>query len=439
MGVVMGTQMHLASLIYSTGLHQASWRLTDSPIERIGDIEYQIEIAQMAERGCLDAIFLADGQYVSGESTGHLSYFLEPLTTLTAISRHTQYIGLIGTVSSTFYDPYNAARLLGSLDHISQGRAGMNIVTSQMDVEGQNHSMAQLPPLQERYERAEEFVAVLKKLWSSFNPRALIHNRDTGQGIDAQFLEEINHNGKYFQINGPLNIPSSPQVYPLLCQAGTSIPGRELAAKQVDVIFSIAWNQSDSKAFSKDLTERTQKYRNIKDKPLILPGLTVYVADTVEEAQKKVNELDQFVDNEDKLLQIERSIGQDISQWQMDEPIPSLPRYEDLTVKIGSKARYEAIRHAIETEHLTLRELLQRVNTWMGHKTIVGDPVMVADTMQEWFETGACDGFILTPPTYPDMFENFIDKVIPILQERGLFRTEYKEKTLRARFKREVN
>ncbi|WP_251521534.1 LLM class flavin-dependent oxidoreductase [Staphylococcus sp. Marseille-Q6910] len=147
----MGTQMHLASLIYSTGLHQASWRLTDSPIERIGDIEYQIEIAQMAERGCLDAIFLADGQYVSGESTGHLSYFLEPLTTLTAISQHTQYIGLIGTVSTTFYDPYNVARLLGSLDHISHGRAGMNIVTSQMDVEGQNHSMAQLPPLQERY------------------------------------------------------------------------------------------------------------------------------------------------------------------------------------------------------------------------------------------------------------------------------------------------
>lgn len=434
----MTKQMHLAALIYSTGLHQASWRLPQSQIEKIGTIEYQQEIAQIAERGCLDAIFLADGQYVSGEHTGNISYFLEPITTLTAISQKTQYIGLIATISSTFYDPYNVARLLGSLDHISHGRVGMNIVTSQLDIEGQNHSLEKLPDLSERYDRADEFVSVLKQLWKSFDSKALIHDRTTGQGIDFSFVKEINHQGKHFQVKGPINLPSSPQVFPVLCQAGTSLPGRDLAAKHVDVIFSIAWNKMDAQSFSEDLSKRTETYRNIKEKPLILPGLTVYVGDTVEEAQSKADELDQFINIEHKLKQIERSIGQDVSHWAMDKKVPELSPYDSLTVKVGSKARYEAIRNAVETEHLTLRDLIKRVDTWMGHKTIIGDPTSIADTMQAWFEEDCCDGFILMPQTYPDMFEAFIDKVIPILQERGLFRTEYKELTLRERLKREV-
>nr|WP_259339674.1 NtaA/DmoA family FMN-dependent monooxygenase [Staphylococcus succinus] len=360
------------------------------------------------------------------------------MTTLTAISQKTQYIGLIATISSTFYDPYNVARLLGSLDHISHGRVGMNIVTSQLDIEGQNHSLEKLPDLSERYDRADEFVSVLKQLWKSFDSKALIHDRTTGQGIDFSFVKEINHQGKHFQVKGPINLPSSPQVFPVLCQAGTSLPGRDLAAKHVDVIFSIAWNKMDAQSFSEDLSKRTETYRNIKEKPLILPGLTVYVGDTVEEAQSKADELDQFINIEHKLKQIERSIGQDVSHWAMDKKVPELSPYDSLTVKVGSKARYEAIRNAVETEHLTLRDLIKRVDTWMGHKTIIGDPTSIADTMQAWFEEDCCDGFILMPPTYPDMFEAFIDKVIPILQERGLFRTEYKELTLRERLKREV-
>lgn len=434
----MKKQMHLASLVYSTGLHPSSWRLEDSKIEQIGSIAYQQELAQIAERGCLDAIFLADGQYISGEHTGHLSYFLEPITALTAISQVTKHIGLIGTISTTFYDPYNVARLLGSLDHISNGRAGLNIVTSQLDIEGQNHSMESLPPLEQRYERADEFVTVLKKLWQSFDYRALIHNRQSGKGIDFSLVKEINHKGRYFQVKGPINLPSSPQVYPVLCQAGTSIPGRKIAAKHVDMIFSIAWNQADAKQFKADIESRVAQLDDNAAGPLVLPGLSVYVADTLAEAEQKVAALNVYTDVEKKIQQIEQSIGQDTTEWHLDDPVPQLPPYESLTVKVGSKARYQAIQRAVEVERLTFRDLIARVDTWMGHKTIVGDPIMVADMMQTWFESGSCDGFILMPPTYPDMFEAFIDKVIPILQERGLFRTEYTEQTLRERIKREV-
>lgn len=428
---IMKNQMHIVSLIYSTGLHPASWRLENSRIDEIGQITYQQEIAKIAERGCLDAIFLADGQYISQENTGHLSYFLEPITTLTAISQITKHIGLIATLSSTFYDPYNTARLIGSLDHISHGRAGINIVTSQFDNEAGNHSMTQLPPLNERYKKAEEFVHVLKQLWQSFDSHALINDRKSGRGIEWSLVNEINYEGDYFKVKGPINIPSSPQIYPVLCQAGTSIPGRDFASKAVDMIFSVAWNKADAKRFLKDIEKRTEQLNKSEGRPLILPGLTVYVADTMEEAKEIRAALDRFIDVNEKIKQIEQSIGQSVEGWDLDAVVPSLPSYDNLTTKVVSKARYEAIRSTIETESLTLRELAQRVSTWMRHKTIVGDPITVADMMQEWFEEECCDGFTLMPPTYPDMFEAFIDKVIPILQERGLFRKAYTGTTLR--------
>jgi alkanesulfonate monooxygenase SsuD/methylene tetrahydromethanopterin reductase-like flavin-dependent oxidoreductase (luciferase family) len=204
------------------------------------------------------------------------------------------------------------------------------------------------------------------------------------------------------------------------------------------MIFSIAWNQADAKQFKADIESRVAQLDDNAAGPLVLPGLSVYVADTLAEAEQKVAALNVYTDIEKKIQQIEQSIGQDTTEWHLDDPVPQLPPYESLTVKVGSKARYQAIQRAVEVERLTFRDLIARVDTWMGHKTIVGDPIMVADMMQTWFESGSCDGFILMPPTYPDMFEAFIDKVIPILQERGLFRTEYTEQTLRERIKREV-
>lgn len=204
------------------------------------------------------------------------------------------------------------------------------------------------------------------------------------------------------------------------------------------MIFSIAWNQADAKQFKADIESRVAQLDDNAAGPLVLPGLSVYVADTLAEAEQKVAALNVYTDIEKKIQQIEQSIGQDTTDWHLDDPVPQLPPYESLTVKVGSKARYQAIQRAVEVERLTFRDLIARVDTWMGHKTIVGDPIMVADMMQTWFESGSCDGFILMPPTYPDMFEAFIDKVIPILQERGLFRTEYTEQTLRERIKREV-
>lgn len=223
--------------------------------------------------------------------------------------------------------------------------------------------MMQLPPLNERYKKAEEFVHVLKQLWQSFDSHALINDRKTERGIDWSLINEINQEGEYFKVKGPINLPSSPQIYPVLCQADTSLPGRDFASKAVDMIFSVAWNKADAKRFLKDIEKRTEQLNKSEERPMILPGLTVYVADTMEEAKGKRVALDRFIDVDEKIKQVERSIGRSVEGWDFDAVVPSLPSYDKLTTKVVSKSRYEAIRSAIETESLTLRELAQRVST----------------------------------------------------------------------------
>lgn len=427
-GSTMSKEMHLTALVYSTGLHPDSWRLPNSHVEELGSIDFQIRMAKLAERGKLDAFFLGDGQYISEEGTGQISYYFEPITALAAISQETEYIGLVSTISSSFYEPYLAARMLSSLNQISQGRIGANIVTSQFDLEAQNFSMDKLPPLEKRYQRADEFITVMKKLWGSFSTRAIINDKEAGIGLDSNQIKAIKHTGEHFQVNGAINIPTSEYGRPMLFQAGTSIPGREIAARHVEGVFSIAWNMRDAKDFREDIHLRAIKEE--RSAPLVLPGLTVYVDETYDKAYALKQELDQFVSLENRKKRLSKAIGQDITNWEMDEHVPNLLAYEEVQQQVV-KSVYIAVKNAVETEELTLRELLERFSTWVGHKTIVGTPDMVADEMIEWFEEGACDGFTLMPPTYPDLFEKFIDLVIPVLQERGVFRKEYKHATLK--------
>lgn len=434
-GVNRMSEMHLTVLYYSTGLHPASWRLPHSHIDEVGDIDFQVKIAQLAEKGKLDAFFLGDGQYISGEATGHISYYFEPITALTALSRETQYIGLISTISSTFYEPYLAARMLSSLQQLSHGRIGANIVTSQFDAEARNFSMDYLPPLEQRYARADEFVSVMKKLWASFTTDAIVNDKEKGEGLDNHYIRPIQHNGDYFKVDGAINIPTSAYDRPLLFQAGTSLPGRALAAKYVEAIFSIAWNRQDAQDFRADIHRRAESEH--RRPPLVLPGLTVYVDETYEQAAQLKAQLDDFIPLAKRRMQLSKALGWDISDWDLDARVPQLPDYSKLTRK-ATRSLYEAIKRACEEEELTLRQLLDRFGTWVGHKTIVGKPEQVAQEMIDWFETEACDGFMLMPPTYPESFEKFIDLVIPILQERGYFRKMYSDHTLKGHLNREA-
>ena len=420
--------MHLSVLAYSTGLHPASWRLPHSYVEEVGDIDFQIKLAKLAEKGKLDAFFLGDGQYISGEETGHISYYFEPLTALAAISRETHSIGLIGTISSSFYEPYLAARMLSSLHQISHGRIGANIVTSQFDLEAQNYSMQALPHLEKRYERADEFINVMKKLWESFTVEAIVNHKNSGIGLNHQYIHPLHYQGKYFQVAGAINIPTPKYGRPRLFQAGTSIPGRDLAVRHVDAIFSIAWNLQDGQQFRQDIHQRAMEEN--RQPPLVLPGLTVYVDENEEDAYKLKQQLDDMIPLEKRKKQLSKAIGLDISEWTLDEVVPSLPPYDALEKKV-IKSVYEAVQRAVMTEHLTLRDVLDRFGTWVGHKTIVGTPEQVADEMIEWFEKEACDGFMLMSPTYPNAFEKFIDLVIPVLQARGVFRKEYESHMLK--------
>lgn len=268
----------------------------------------------------------------------------------------------------------------------------------------------------------------MKKLWESFTVEAIVNHKDSGIGLNHQYIHPLHYQGKYFQVAGAINIPTPKYGRPRLFQAGTSIPGRDLAVRHVDAIFSIAWNLQDGQQFRQDIHQRAMEAN--RQPPLVLPGLTIYVDENEEDAYKLKQQLDDMIPLEKRKKQLSKAIGLDISEWKLDEVVPPLPPYETLSKKVV-KSVYEAVQRAVKNEHLTLRDLLDRFGTWVGHKTIVGTPEQVADEMIEWFEKEACDGFMLMAPTYPESFEKFIHLVIPILQERGAFRRDYESHLLK--------
>lgn len=417
--------MHLNLFLFGCGHHRAAWRHPNSAVEQLGDIRYYERLAQTAERGKLDAVFFADGQSTGNVADGSY-WFLEPLTAMAAMSRATDRIGFISTVSSTFFTPFHAARMMASLDHISNGRMGWNVVTSMFDVEARNHGYESMPAHAERYRRAEEFVDAVIKLWDSWAVDALVMDR-AGHYADPDKVVPINHHGEFFLVDGPLNVPRPPQGHPVLFQAGASDQGRALAAKCAEAIYAVAYDLPAAQDYYRDIKRRVQAAGRGVDVP-IMPGLVTYVASTEQEALAKQRELDELLPAAASLRQLSTYVGQDCADWELDAPVPGLPSLEAFT---GPKGRFATILRIIETEQPTVRQLLGRLAAGGGHCTMVGTPEQIADKMELWFRNEGADGFNLMPPSLPAGIEDFVDQVVPELQKRGLFRTEYQSDTLR--------
>ncbi|WP_032407869.1 LLM class flavin-dependent oxidoreductase [Rhodococcoides fascians] len=417
--------MHLNAFLYGCGHHSAAWRHPDSRVEDLGDISYYEELAQLAERGKFDAVFFADGHSVR-DPAGAGTWFLEPITALSAMARATTHIGLVTTVSSTFYTPFHAARMLASLDHISGGRAGWNVVTSMFDAEARNHGMDAIPAREERYARAEEFVDTALALWDSWDADALTIDR-TGMYADPAKVHSIDHDGKHFRVDGPLTVPRSPQGRPVLFQAGASGPGRDLAAKYAEAIYAVAYDLVAAQSYYDDVKARIDRAARDSAAVGIMPGLVTYVGSTMEEARRKKAELDLLLPTDQSLAMLSTFTGQECAAWELDAPVPSLPPAAEFT---GPQGRYETILRIIEKDRPTVRQLLGTLAAGGGHATMIGTPDSIADEMESWIGRGA-DGFNLMCPRYPNSLADFVEHVVPILQQRGLFRSEYTSSTLR--------
>ena len=435
-------QAHFNLFIHGVGHHSAAWRAPDSQAERLRTVDYYTELAQIAERGKLDAVFFADGHSNSiPAAEDGPPWHLEPLTLLSAMSRETHRIGLVSTVSATFFTPFHAARMLASLDWISQGRIGWNIVTSMFDAEAQNHGLDKMPEHALRYGRAEEFVNVVLRLWDSWPNEAILIDRAggpdgrPGRYVEGEQLTELNHSGKYFSVRGPLNVPRPPQGHPVLFQAGASEQGRDLAARRAEAIYAVAYDLRAGQEYRSDMRRRIRAAGRTPDSVAIMPGLVTYVGSTMEEAQARQQALDELLPVENALRQLSVFVGQDASGWEVDAPVPELPPLKDF---IGPKGRYATILRIIETEQPTVRQLLGRLAAGGGHCTMVGTPESIADEIERWLDGGGADGFNLMPPSLPSDISSFVDHVVPELQRRGRFRTEYGGSTLREHFKLDV-
>ncbi|WP_432483921.1 LLM class flavin-dependent oxidoreductase [Kineococcus esterisolvens] len=421
-----GRQLHLGAFLYGTGHHAAAWRHPSSDVERLGDVHWYEDLARTAERGLFDAVFFADGQSTGDVSLGP-GWFLEPLTTLAAMARATERVGLVSTVSTTFWQPFHAARTLASLDHLSGGRAGWNVVTSMHDAEARNFGLDAMPPSERRYERAAEFVEAALALWDSWDADALVLDR-AGRYAEPSRVHRVEHRGAHFSVDGPLTVPRSPQGRPVLFQAGASDAGRDLAAGRAEGVYAVAHDLPSARAYREDVRRRAAAAGRDPDALVVMPGLVAFVGSTEEEAHRLRAELDVLLPVEHSLAQLSTFVRQDCTAWDLDAPVPPLPPAEGFP---GPRGRYETVLRIVQVERPTVRELLGRLAAGGGHCTVVGAPEQVADRVEEWFRGGGADGFNLMPPALPASLDAFVDHVVPELQRRGLFRREYAGTTLR--------
>jgi FMN-dependent oxidoreductase (nitrilotriacetate monooxygenase family) len=427
-------QMHINLFIQSRGHHEAAWRHPKSSPLPLTDIRYTVELAQKAEASSLDSIFLADvlGLWNDVESTPF--NWLEPITALAAVAMATSRIGLIATCSTTYTEPYNLARQFASLDHISRGRAGWNIVTTWSPQAGANFGNIGQVGHADRYERAEEFMTVVKGLWDSWADDAVLDERVSGRYADRTRVRAIDHKGPFYPVLGPLNLPRSPQGRPVFVQAGSSDTGKRFAARHAEAVFTAHLEQTTARAFYADLKALVASEGRRPQDVLILPGFSPTIASTEAEAERYAEELNELSDPEvgrNRLSQ--RFGGHDFSQLPLDRPL-SPADFPDPGKNEASRSRTEAVVTLVARERLTLRQLLAKLAGARGHFTIAGPPERIADVMQDWFENGAADGFNLMPPVLPHQLDLFTLEVIPLLRKRGLFRRSYEGETLRAHF-----
>ena len=424
-------QLSLGAFFMFPGHHVAAWLDPTTTKEQYVDFDFVREQAQKAEAAKFDMIFLADGlspidpKEGSFEQTSYASF--EPFTVLSAIAAVTTKIGVVGTVSTTFSEPYNVARQFASLDRLSKGRAGWNVVTSAASAAPNFNNNASSLVQEVRYKRANEYVDVVKKLWNAWQDDAILYNQQQNRIVDRTKVKQINHVGEWFQVKGPLTVPRSEQGHSVVVQAGQSDEGKELAARTAEVVFTAWRSLEEAQAFYSDLKGRLHKYGRTGDDLKIMPGIFPIVGRTEEEARAKHQALLDLIPVEAGVRRISDTLGYDISGYDVDGPLPDIPK-EKLT---GSKSRYELITDLAKKENLTIRQLYQRISGGRGHYEVVGTPQQIVDVMEQWLENDAADGFNILAPTYPQGFDDFIELVIPELQKRGIYRTEYSGHTLR--------
>lgn len=422
----MTRKIHFGLFLLGTGSHVAGWRMPGA-MDSFQDIDMVRQIAIEAERGLFDLIFMGDNLHA--DPAAHPSYTarLEPLTLLSAIAGATKHIGLGATVSTTYSDPFTVARVFASLDHLSGGRAAWNAVTTANPTAATNFGTVH-PDHARRYEIAEEFLSVVRGLWDCWADDAIVADRKTGLYIDAAKVRYLNHEGAHFEVKGPLNIGRSPQGQPIILQAGGSGPGQELAAKSADVVFSVTQDLDEARTFYRAVKDRLPKYGRTEDSMVVLPGVMPIVGRTEREAHDKLAALQGFISETNAMSMLSDRFGIDMSIYELDGPIP-----EDLKPSDNYHAFAKVMLDKARRENMRLRDVYNLMAAARGHWVLCGTPDYIADTLQTWFSIGAADGFNIMPSHFPDGLTDFVDMVVPILQERGLYRTEYEGRTLRDR------
>ena len=427
----MKRQLHLNLFISGKGHHEASWRHPDSSSLPSTDIRYLQGLSQRAEEGLFDSIFLADQLAFQG---GGAQIALEPLTALAALAVSTNKIGLIATASTTYTEPFNLVRQFASLDHISNGRIGWNIVTSWSEPASRNYGYETQISHTDRYVKADEFMEVAKSLWDSWSDDAIVDDKADGQYLYGNRIRSIDHKGNHYSVEGPLNIPRGPQGWPVLVQAGSSKTGRQFASKHGEAVFTAHMEKSTAKSFYSDLKSLVKSRGRSQNQCLILPGLSPVIASTELEAKRFSEDLNELANTNEGLARLSsRFGGTDFSHLPLDKPL-SPEDFPDPSTVESARSRTEVIVGVVRKEKPTLRQLLSKMAAARGHYVFAGTPEQVAELIEDWFYDGVADGINLMPPVLPKMLDVFIDEVVPLLQKKGIFRTSYQGDTLREHY-----
>ena len=426
----MGQYMKLGMFYWHCGHHISAWRHPDGVADSGSNLEHIVELARLAEEGLFDMFFMADSVTfwradLEGMSRDSHCAWIEPFTLMAALAQHTTRLGLVCTATSTYDQPYLLARRFAALDIISAGRSGWNLVTSANPKEARGFGSQQHMEKKTRYRRAREFAHVVRGLWHSWDDDVFIRDKETGRFFDKNSLGILDHDGEFFHVHGPLNVPHSPQGEPVLVQAGASEEGRQLAAETAEVVFGAQLTLESAQEFYADVKGRMEVLGRDPDSLKIMPGLTVMVAESRDEAVERFEELQDLIDPLTGLQLLSERMGHDMSGYDIDEPMPALPP----DPRGGS--RRDLVVARARRDGMTIKEVYREFAASRGHALVIGSPSEVADLMERWVVEKGCDGFNVMPPIFPSDLRSFNRLVIPELQRRKLYRTQYEGTTLR--------
>ena len=418
-------QLKLGFILHGVGPGWGDWRHADADPSASTNIDFYLRQAKLAEQGKFDFLFVADSVHITEKSSPHYLNRFEPLTILSALATATKNIGLVGTLTVSYSEPYTVARQFASLDHISHGRAGWNVVTSWLSGSAENYGKPSHPPHEVRYRIAAEHLETVQGLWDSWEDDALVGDKSSGEFFDPSKLHTLHHQGEFFSVRGPLNISRSPQGQPVIFQAGASEDGRNFSARYADAFFTENSSLEASQTYYADIKRRAVAFGRAPDRLNVLPALRAIVGRTEEDAERLYQEAVSLIRIEDALVALARSFNEhDLTQYPLDAPFPDIARFG----ADSNRSSSERIIRTAREENLTLRQTALRYAS--PRREFVGTGVQVADAIQRWFDNGAADGFILFE-SLPYQLDAFVAEVVPVLQQRGLFRKDYEHSTLR--------